>query len=206
MGIDTAQFSISADRRLRARKQLGIDGFTILFLGRLIADKGCDLAIDALPHDVTLLVAGDGPERARLQAQARARAARVRFVGHVRGEARLDVMAAADALIVPSRVDGAPTVALEAMAAGLPIVATRAGGLPELLGDGETALLCDAGAIDLGRAIEKIRSDTQLRRRLSDNSRHESQNHDWRAAGPRLWGRMELATPARDRCIQIFRV
>jgi glycosyltransferase involved in cell wall biosynthesis len=103
-------------------------------------------------------------------------------------------------------VDGAPTVALEAMAAGLPIVATRAGGLPELLSDEKTALLCDATAPDLLRALTKLQKNAQLRQRLSDNGKHEAQNHDWSVAGPRLWGPVEMATPSRERCIEIFRV
>jgi glycosyltransferase involved in cell wall biosynthesis len=202
MGIDVAQFSVTPDERLQARKQLAIDDFAILFLGRLIRDKGCDLALAAVPDHATLLVAGDGPERQALQRQG----GRARFFGHVGGAQRRQLLAAADVMIIPSRIDGAPTVALEAMAAGLPIVATRAGGLPELLGDGKTALLCDATAPEILRALKKLQKDTQLRQRLSDNARHEAQNHDWSVAGPRLWGPVELAAPSRQRCIEIFRV
>jgi glycosyltransferase involved in cell wall biosynthesis len=202
MGIDVARFSVSPDQRIQARRQLAIDGFAILFLGRLIHDKGCDLLLAAVPEGATVLVAGDGPERQSLER----RGGRARFFGHVAAAQRQQLLAAADVMVIPSRVDGAPTVALEAMAAGLPIVATRAGGLPELLVDGKTALLCDATAADILRALEKLQKDTQLLQQLADNGKYEAQNHDWSVAGPRLWGPMVVATPSRERCIQIFRV
>jgi glycosyltransferase involved in cell wall biosynthesis len=204
MGIDAARFSIDVSRRQRARHQFSLARFSFLFLGRLIRDKGCDLAIDALPDGCALLVAGDGPERATLEKSAAQKD--VRFLGHVAGEARLDAFAAADALVIPSRSDGAPTVALEAMAAGLPIIATRAGGLPELVGDGETGLLCDATIENLRRAMSIFRDDTQLLSRLADKSLHEAKNHDWRVAGPRIWGRVEVAEAPRQPCIHVMRV
>ena len=202
MGLEISDFSVSPDQRLRARKQLAIAGFTFLFLGRLIHDKGCDLAIHALPEDALLMIAGEGPELLALQKIG----GRARFVGHVKGAARHQLLAAADALVIPSRVDGAPTVALEAMAAGLPIVATRAGGIPELLSDGRTAILCDANVPSLRAAMTKIKKDTQLLQALSDNGRQEVQQHDWSVAGPRLWGSHGHQAEARERCIEIFRV
>jgi glycosyltransferase involved in cell wall biosynthesis len=117
MGVDAAAWR-GGDRE-RARRELGLDGYTVLFLGRLIRDKGADRAIDALPDGATLLIAGDGPERAALEAQARGK--RVRFLGEVRGEPKRDLLAAADVMVVPSRVDGAPMVLAEAAAAGLPV-------------------------------------------------------------------------------------
>ena len=124
MAIDVAPIAAAttAAARLAARAQLGVDGFVVAFLGRLIHDKGADLVIDALPADATLLIGGDGPERASLVRRAAGR--RVRLLGHVAGDAKLALLAAADALAIPSRIDGAPTVALEALAAGLPIVTT----------------------------------------------------------------------------------
>jgi glycosyltransferase involved in cell wall biosynthesis len=210
MGIDAAAFASGDAERARARAALGVDGFVVAFVGRLIRDKGCDLALAGLPRDATLLVAGDGPERARLAELAASTAgSRARLLGHLRGAALRALYAAADAVVIPSRSDGAPTVALEAMAAARPIVATRAGGLPELLSDGKTALLSDPEPRAIRDALERLQKNTQLRQALADNARHEAREHDWSAAGPRLWGKFPMA-PLRDgqqdRCIEIIRV
>ena len=179
MGIDTSAFLPSAVSRET--------GFTVLCLARLIRDKGVELAIDALPDDATLLIAGEGPERGALEAYARGR--RVQFLGEVRGADKRALLTSADVLIVPSRTDGAPTVLLEGLAAGLPIVATRAGGIPELVRDGETALLCATEAPALRAALIRIQNDRALADRLRKSALREAARHDWREVGPRLWGR-----------------
>ena len=159
---------------------------TALYLGRLSREKGADRVIAALPDGITLLIAGAGPERAALEAQARGR--RVRFLGEVRGNAKRDLLAAADLLIVPSRSDGAPTVIFEAMAAGLPIVATRAGGIAEQVRDGENALLCEPAA--LGAAMQRLRDEPVLRARLAAAARADGARHDWSVVGPTLSGEL----------------
>src|SRR5262249_30239211 len=78
----------------RARQAVGVDGFVVALLGRLMFDKGCDLLVEALPEGATLLVAGAGPERAALERQATGR--RVRFLGHLAGADKLALLAAAD--------------------------------------------------------------------------------------------------------------
>lgn len=175
------------------------DGFVIAFLGRLIHDKGVDRAIEALPDGATLLVGGDGSERASLVRRAAGKA--VRFFGHVAGADKLALLAAADALVIPSRVDGAPTVALEALAAGLPIVATRAGGLPELLDD-PIAFLCD-DTHALAVAIARLRDDAGLRAAMSSACRARSAQHDWSRVAPRLWNRSVRENPG---CLHTIRV
>ena len=211
MAIDVEPIArATAAARGRARAQLvpdAGDGFVIAFLGRLIYDKGVDRAIDALPAGATLLVGGDGPERAALEKRAgaslvrRAAGKAVTFLGHVAGADKLALLAAADALVIPSRVDGAPTVALEALAAGLPIVATRAGGLPEVLDD-SIALLCnDTHA--LGAALARLRDDAELRATMSRACRARSTQHDWSHVAPTLWNRSVRQIPG---CLRTIRV
>ena len=111
---------------------LRMDRKVVLVMGRLVEDKGIDRAVrvvQSLPDDVILIIAGEGPERARLAAAA---SERVLFVGAIGGEPKRDLLARADVLLVPSRTDGAPTVIAEAAAVGLPIVATAVGGIAEL--------------------------------------------------------------------------
>jgi glycosyltransferase involved in cell wall biosynthesis len=202
MAVDVAPIAAATDgaARARARAQLQVDGFVIAFLGRLIFDKGCDRLIDALPDGATLLVGGEGPERASLLRRAAGR--RVRFLGYVSGAAKLALLAAADALAIPSRVDGAPTVALEALAAGLPIVATRAGGLPELVRDG-VGELADADVPSLRSALACLMSDGARRAAMARQARALAPRHDWEAVGPRLWG---SPGDERDGCLRIIRV
>ena len=197
MAIDVAPIAAAttAAERAAARARLDVEGFVVAFVGRLIHDKGADLAIDALPDGATLLVAGDGPERASLVSRAAGK--RVRFFGHVAGADKLAVFAAADALAIPSRVDGAPTVALEALAAGLPIASSRAGGLPELLDD-SVALFGDLAA-----ALARLRADAELRAAISRACRARAARHDWSVVAPRLWNRSVRHVPG---CLRTIRV
>ena len=108
---------------------------TILVVARLVPIKGVDVAIAALDHLRTpaqLVIAGDGPERARLERPG------VTFVGAVDADERDRLLARASVVVVPSRVlpngrnEGMPMIALEALAAGVPVVASAVGGLASL--------------------------------------------------------------------------
>lgn len=176
---------VVADRG-SARAALGVDGLVALVMGRLSEEKGVDLAIDALPPDVTLLIAGAGPERARLVERAAGRA--VRFLGEVRGARKAEAFAAADFLVVPSRRDGAPTVVTEAALASLPIVASSVGGIPELLRAHE-AVLCEPTVEALRAGVEKMR-DADFRARIARCARAHAEERTWVRIGPRLAGRL----------------
>ena len=112
------------------------DGAYALVASRLSPEKGIDTAIEAAAQaGVPLRVAGDGPDRARLEALARG--ADVDFLGRVPSERVRELLAGAAAVLMPSRYhEFSPYSALEAMAQGVPVVATAMGGLPELLGPG----------------------------------------------------------------------
>jgi glycosyltransferase involved in cell wall biosynthesis len=204
MAVDVAELAPNPAARTEARRALGLTGFVALFVGRLSREKGADLAIAALPDGMTLLIAGDGPERRALEALAKRRAlsaeanekdAPVRFFGEVRGARKRELFAAADALIVPSRQDGAPTVILEGLAAGLPMVATTVGGIPELVQDGETALLCAPRPPAIARALSRLAADPALAGALAARARAAASAHDWSVVGPRLAGRLAPAAP-----------
>jgi glycogen synthase len=125
----------------------------LLCLGRLSAEKGFDLALHALPAilkrfpQVCLVVAGEGPEQSSLKAQA-ARlglTAAVDFLGWVAPEDVHTLINTATLLVVPSWREGFGLVALEAAHMARPVVATRVGGLPEVVVDGRTGLLVEQG-------------------------------------------------------------
>ena len=143
MGIDLAHFA-SLGRAPTTPP-------TILVAARLVPIKGVDIAIEAMAHvpNAQLVIAGDGPERRALQ--ARARRSRVAFLGHVDTARRDQLLREASLVVVPSRVmpngrtEGCPTIALEALAAGVPVVATI-GRANELVAPDDPIAL--AGAIE----------------------------------------------------------
>ncbi|MDH3625962.1 MAG: glycosyltransferase family 4 protein [Myxococcales bacterium] len=126
---------ILVDDREGWRRELGIEDTTLLFLGRLVPVKGVDRLIRAVARvseDVSLRIAGDGPERCRLEALARDLGVKAHFEGWVHGARKEKLLRSCDALIVPSRPkDGVPTVIFEASARGLPVVATHLDGLTQ---------------------------------------------------------------------------
>ncbi|MGZ4287817.1 MAG: glycosyltransferase family 4 protein [Solirubrobacteraceae bacterium] len=144
----------------------------LLCVGRLVADKGQGVLLDALAAlrreglDVRATFAGDGPERAALEHRA-ARlgiAADVTFEGHVSQDRLRRLYAAADVFCLPSFAEGVPVVLMEAMAAGLPVVSTRVMGIPELVEDGVSGELVAPGRPDsLAAAIRKLTAEPERR-------------------------------------------
>jgi glycosyltransferase involved in cell wall biosynthesis len=133
--------------RVAARRALGIprDGFAVGWVGRLSYEKGPDVLLEALHHvrDLPLgvSVVGNGVEQVTLQARASDLGldGRIRWHGAVPDAGRL--LAAFDVLLLSSRTEGTPMVLFEAMAAGVPIVATCVGGVPGVVSPGEAALV-----------------------------------------------------------------
>lgn len=136
--------AIASARATRGSRR---EAITIVVLARLVPIKAIDVAIDALaalPPRYRLVVAGDGPARATLERHARDRGVvdRVAFRGWLDADARDRLLAEADVLAVPSaptpdgRVEGTPLAALEALAAGVPLVASAIGGLTALAAHG----------------------------------------------------------------------
>ena len=150
----------------------------MLFVGRLAEQKRVDVLLEAFARlagrrpDVALRLAGDGPERAALER----RAARLGLAGRVEWlGARDDVpalLAEATVLALPSSGEGVPNVALEAMAAGVPVVATDIPGTRDVVADGAEGLLVPAGdAPALAGALERVLGDPALRERLGQAGR-----------------------------------
>jgi len=151
--------------RPAARPRRPVPG-DVLFLGRLIRQKGVDDLIAAMAGlgRGRLQIAGEGPERARLHRLARRLGVDARFHGFVAGDAKERLLGSASVLCVPSREvaglsEGAPLVIREAAVRGLPVVATRVGGIPELCAQSEAPVVLvppgDRGALAraLGRQL-----------------------------------------------------
>ena len=164
------------------RRALGVVETSPLFLfaGRLMAQKAVGdllMALDVLQHvepAAVTLIAGDGPLRAGLERTAAGYdlldTGRVRFLGH-RSDVP-DLIAASDAVVLPSRYEGLPNILLEAMRAGKPVAATAAPGTTELVVANETGLLTPVAApTGLARSLRSLARDPALCARLGGAGR-----------------------------------
>ena len=149
--------------RGETRQNLGIgeDAFAVGVFGRLVKEKGVDVLLEAkdVPERVRYEVFGEGPLLETLRGRADGRAT---FHGYVPDVA--DAMAAMDVVVLPSVWEEAfAYAALEAMSLGKTIVASRIGGLPEVIVDGSTGLLFDAGSSDaLAKCLTRLEGDAEL--------------------------------------------
>ncbi len=202
MGIDTLP---SLDESREAlRRELGLSRLTVLSVGRLVPIKGVDLLIRATAEleGVELVVAGAGPERENLERLAKALQANVRFVGEVRARDKAAWLNAADVFALASRklpngrTEGMPVSVIEAMERGLPVIATRAGGLADLIEHGENGLLAEPSQVSaLRSAIEGLRC-AELRQRLGRAAKMTASAYAWPELGPRF----EALLTGQDAC------
>ena len=166
-----------AGRALRAELGIGEAELVVAMVSWLRPEKAHDVALAAVAELLTsipqlrLLVVGDGPMRAAVDQAASALGDRVLATGY-----RADVMAvlaAADVLLHPSREDALPTTIIDAMAASTPVVATRVGGIPELIDDGVSGILVPAPPVasDVAAALGELLRDPDRRRRLAAAAR-----------------------------------
>lgn len=186
-----------ADREA-ARRSLGLGAGdeTVLFFGYLREYKGLDLLLDAWPAvvgtrpDARLLIAGDPvrlPPARRRQLEERAQAlGAVHRFGYVPFAEVPRWFAAADVLAMPYRHISGSGVLYLALALGVPVVATRVGGLPEILTDGEDALLIPPESPrDLAEALGRLLDDPRLRESLAAGGRRIAEAHSWPAIARR---------------------
>ncbi len=194
MGIDVEELKTEKSRDA-LRGALNLEGFTVLFIGRLVPIKGVDLLIDAVAglEGVTLVVAGDGPERSRLQRIAESRGARVCFVGSVGSRLRAELLTAADVVALPSRVmkggrhEGMPLALVESLSAGCPVVASRTGGMAELVKDPRMGRLVppeDVGA--LRDAVFSLKQDADSLPLSAEFRKSTVRDRDWKRVIPGL--------------------
>lgn len=161
-GVDTTRFHPGPWQSARERLGLALEENVLLFVGRVVPVKAIDILIEAcaLLKESGLcfacILAGDGPLRARLSAQVAERGlvGQVRFLGEVAHDRLPDWYRAANVVALPSYSEGVPGVLLEALACGVPFVASKVGGVPEIAHLGECRLVPSGEPTDLALALK----------------------------------------------------
>ncbi len=187
LGVDITRFAPTETLAAASPRT----GLRLAYVGRLVPEKGVDVVLRAMAGEPgwKLEVLGTGPEEGTLRAQTTTLgiADRVAFLGAVAQEDLPDAYRRADVLVVPSQVTPAWTeqfcrVAVEAMACGVPVVASNVGSLPEVVGDG--GLLVPPGDPDaLHAALQRLDDNEPLRRKLGAAGRDGSERFSWAAVG-----------------------
>lgn len=208
-GVDTTRFDRLPDRD-RARRTLGLPRTSrvVAFVGSLRPWHGLEIGIRALtqlPEDVLLVVAGDGPERARLTrvADDAGVGGRVRWLGQRPHDKIPTVLAAADAAIAPYPASAgfafSPLKIFEYLAAGVPIVATDIGQVRTALANGRYGTLVPAGDVAaLARGIRRAVTP-EARAAAIDGRRHALRDHGWDARAATITSELEQVRARSER-------
>ncbi len=185
-------------RAFESAEALPREGFSILCVAHLYRRKDLGTLLAAmtkLPGEAALRIAGSGPELLRLRSLAGrlGLARRVEFLGHVPFARLAAEYRRADVFCLPSRQEGFGIVFLEAMAAGLPVVAARAAAVPEVVTEGECGILIPPGDDSaLAAALERILRDPIERRRLSEAGHLRVERYDAPLVAARFLEAIEL--------------
>ncbi len=175
-GVDTDHFAPCAEAGARVRSELGLarETFVIGSVGRMVPIKNYGTLLQAADQllgrgmDLHVLLVGSGPEMASLQQQASAAArlrGRVWFLGAC--DRVTEVLNAMDVFVLPSLGEGMSNTLLEAMGCGLPLVATRVGGNPEVVGERDAGCLFQPGDVaGLAKTLHYLATNPEIRRRL----------------------------------------
>ncbi len=186
--------------------------FTVLFVGRLVERKGVPVLFDAWARASLerskLVIVGDGPDRPALQAHASRLgiSASVEFRGRVSDAELSSAYASADLFVLPAVLDahgdteGLGVVLLEAMASNVPVLASAAGGITDVVVDGESGVLVPPGDVNaLAEALQRLRGDDALRKRLAAHGAARVRDEfSWDAIADRWLAVYRSATAARQ--------
>jgi teichuronic acid biosynthesis glycosyltransferase TuaC len=167
-GVDLATFMPAGHEAARA--ELRCSRYTLLSVGRLVPGKGHVRVVEALAElpDCDLIIAGDGPDRERILSLAAKLgvSARLRLAGEVDTSALVKYYRAADASVLASDAEGMPNVVLESLACGTPVIATRVGGVPEVLDETVGRIVPPRDTAALASAVRSLQADPPDRTRV----------------------------------------
>jgi glycosyltransferase involved in cell wall biosynthesis len=206
-GVDYARFSVnlSLKEKASADEKIGRSaGDYILFTSSRLVIKNavddCITALQYLPEHARLVIAGEGPLRTTLEGQIQTLGfgSRVSFLGYVSHADLPALLAVSDVFVRPSRSEGFGNSFIEAMAAGVPVVTTAVGGIPDFLVHDRTGLFCGVNdPKDLAKKVEIFMRDTELRNEIIDNARRMvREKYDWNTVAASMKGVVFLPTIA----------
>lgn len=200
-GVDLSEFPSTADRPTDGAE------VTVLFAGRCYPEqKGLEVLMQAMAllddgTRIRLRVVGEdwgGYAVVRTLSRTLGMEDRVTLVGKVDRPALLEEFRRADVFVLPSLFDSFPIAILEAMAAALPVVATRVGGVPDIVADGETGLLVPPGNPDaLATALRRLAEEPQARKTMGRRARERARLFSWDEILTRVQGVYDQAITER---------
>ncbi|MGA3198635.1 MAG: glycosyltransferase family 4 protein [Halobacteriota archaeon] len=194
-GIDLDRFEGAARDQARFKLKIKEADKVVLHVSTLASVKGVMYLIEAIAQLIQtepkarLIVVGDGPERAKLELLVSdlGLSEFVTFAGRIQNNDVPIYMAASNVFVLPSLSEGIPIVILEAMAAGLPIVATNVGGISSLVEEGKNGFLIDPqNAEQIASKISLILADPALSGRMVRNNKGKAQQYTWASVVDRL--------------------
>ncbi len=189
-GVDTVRFVHNPDARIAMRNKLGFsDGdFVIITVSRLVEKNAVSdiiASMSFLPHTCKLLIVGEGHLEQELRAQVSVSdlVSRVTFMGSVENAHLGDYLSASDAFVRPSLSEGFGISFMEAMAAGVPVIATPVGGIPDFLTDKKTGLFCGVrDPKDIALKVEVLMKDYDLRASIIEEAQKLArERYEWSA-------------------------
>lgn len=188
MGVDTTLFG---DQYRIPNYFQQNDKKVILFVGRLAEKKGVNHLINAMEYvDALLVIIGDGPLRKVLEKQASRFGNKIKFWGTKTHEELKTIYASADLFVCPSITakdgdqEGLPLVLLEAMASGLPVIATTSGGITQLIQNEVNGLLCEEkNEKQLAKNINRMLTDEQFYHQIIENTKMTVIHYDYKTIG-----------------------
>lgn len=201
-GVDREKFTLQDGAAIRAGLDLPPNRPIILYVGNFVPEKGVDTLVTAIKHlresgqkDVLLALVGSGSLEPMLHSLVAQHGLQdsVRFCGRKPHDEIPDWMAACDVFCLPSLREGCPNVVLESLSSGRPVVASRVGGVPELLDD-TTGLLVPAGQPE---AFAKALHTALCRNWNAEALRESTRHNSWELAGDAYYAALESAVNNR---------
>ena len=189
--IEVVPNGVDIEKLKTKNKELKTNDKIIITTSRLVYKNGVDILIRSVAElyvqhrmsNIKVQILGAGSEEKKLKDLARELKVDdiVQFLGHIEPEKVYDYLAEADIFVRPSQSEGLGSSFLEAMGAGLPIIATPVGGIPDFLKDGITGLFCEVDdPQDLAEKIKLLMADETLAKRIAENGRQlVLEKYDW---------------------------
>ncbi len=194
-GLDLERFENLSRDEMRGKLQAKAGEKLVIFVGRFRPDKGVRYLIEAMEiirqkgQPVKLILGGEGPEEENLKqlVEQLNLGSCINFIGQIPNEKVPQYMVAAHVFALSSLSEGFPNVVLEAMASGLPIVASKVGGLTEIVRDAENGFLVEPkNPEQMAEKVSLLLNNDDLRQRISRNNKEKVKEYSWGSAVSKL--------------------